>query len=253
MAFYLDLFTPETWDAFRRHGGQVSGFRERHERLARERIKAGDFLLCYLVGLSRWCGALEVASEAFRDDSPVFADPDPYVVRFRVRQIVALDPERSPPIFEDAIWGRLSETRGITKGTPGWATRFRGSLRRIGDADGDLLLGVLRRQAEAGAAYPLTDRDRRQLARKRTVTTLAGEVEVEVPDGRDEAEAVPAVPTVGQQRPAAVAPDGETRESIQVQAMLARVGAHMGFRVWVPPGDRARVLELVPPTSAPPS
>jgi hypothetical protein len=28
--------------------------------------------------------------------------------------------------------------------------------------------------------------------------------------------------------------------------MLARIGAQMGFRVWVPPGDRARVLELVP-------
>lgn len=245
MAFYLDLFTPETWDAFRRHGGQVSGFRERYERLARERIKPGDILLCYLVGLSRWCGALEVTSEAFRDETPIFGDPDPYVVRFRVRQVVALDPERSPPIFEDAIWDRLSETKGIEKGARGWATRFRGSLRRMDDVDGRLLLDVLRRQAEAQAIYPLTERDLRQLARKRTVRTLTGEVEVEVPDAREEAEAVPAAPPA-EQPISGAAPDGEARESIQVQAKLARVGAQMGFRVWVPPGDRARVLELVP-------
>jgi hypothetical protein len=244
MAFYLVLFTPETWDAFRSHGGQVSGFRERYERLARERIKVGDTLLCYLVGLSRWCGALEVASGAFRDETPIFGDPDPYVVRFRVRQVVALDPGRSPPIFEDAIWNHLSETKGIGKGARGWATRFRGSLRRIDDADGALLLGVLRRPSDTQATYPLTERDRRQLSRKRTVRTLTGEVEVEVPDA-EEAEAVPAAPPAAQPVSGA-APDGEARESIQVQAMLARIGAQMGFRVWVPPGDRARVLELVP-------
>jgi hypothetical protein len=29
MAYFLDLFTPETWDAFRKQGATVSGFRER--------------------------------------------------------------------------------------------------------------------------------------------------------------------------------------------------------------------------------
>ena len=58
VAFYPDLFTPETWDAFRRHGGGISGFRQRQEDVAR-RIKPGDIFLCYLVRLSRWCGALD--------------------------------------------------------------------------------------------------------------------------------------------------------------------------------------------------
>ncbi len=186
-----------------------------------------------------------MTSEAFRDESPIFGNPDPYVVRFRVRQVVGLDPERSPPIFEDAIWNRLSETKDIEKGARGWATRFRGSLRRIDDADGALLLDVLRRQADAQAIYPMTERDLRQLARKRTVRTLTGEVEVEVPDAREAAEAMPpARPAV--QPVSGTAPDGETRESIQVQAKLARIGAEMGFRIWVPASDRARVLELAP-------
>ena len=29
MRYYLDLFTPETWAAFRKHGGGISGFREK--------------------------------------------------------------------------------------------------------------------------------------------------------------------------------------------------------------------------------
>jgi hypothetical protein len=48
MRYYTDLFTPETWAAFRKHGATVSGFRERQRKTA-ERIEPGDRLLCYLV------------------------------------------------------------------------------------------------------------------------------------------------------------------------------------------------------------
>src|SRR5271169_4903540 len=37
----------------------------------------------------------------------------------------------------------------------------------------------------------------------------------------------------------------ETRQSIQVQAKIAEIGAKMGFRVWIPPADRTRVLDIV--------
>ena len=56
MAYFLDLFTPETWQAFRETGATVTGFRERQLRLARARVKEGDIFLCYLTRLSRWCG-----------------------------------------------------------------------------------------------------------------------------------------------------------------------------------------------------
>jgi hypothetical protein len=54
MAYFLDLFTPETWSAFREHGAGITGFKYRQRRVARERIKQGDIFLCYLVRLSRW-------------------------------------------------------------------------------------------------------------------------------------------------------------------------------------------------------
>ena len=58
----------------------------------------------------------------------------------------------------------------------------------------------------------------RQLTRKRTVRTLTGEVEVEVPDAREEAEAAPPAPPAARPVVRGAAPDGEARESIQVQA-----------------------------------
>ena len=45
MAYLLNLFTPETWLAFRESGATVTGFRERHRRLAGERVRQGDIFL----------------------------------------------------------------------------------------------------------------------------------------------------------------------------------------------------------------
>ena len=39
MKYHLDLFTPETWAAFREAGATVTGFRDRYRRLANERVE----------------------------------------------------------------------------------------------------------------------------------------------------------------------------------------------------------------------
>ena len=101
MAYILDLFTPETWLAFRENGATVTGFRERHRRLASERVSQGDIFVCYLTRLSRWCGVLQAESGAYHDDSPLLDDPDPYTVRFKVKPIVLLEPESAIPIYDD--------------------------------------------------------------------------------------------------------------------------------------------------------
>lgn len=79
--YWLNLFTPETWEAFRRHGGQVSGFRDRQRKTA-ETLQPGDLFVCYLVRLSRWCGLLRVISGPYVDAIPIFMDPDPFQVQF---------------------------------------------------------------------------------------------------------------------------------------------------------------------------
>ena len=67
--YWLDLFTVETWKEFLDHGGDVTGFREKRWKTV-QKIKHGDYLLCYLTGASRWVGLLEVTSEPVYDETP---------------------------------------------------------------------------------------------------------------------------------------------------------------------------------------
>ena len=252
MAYYLNLFTPETWDAFRRHGATISGFRERQLATARDRIKPGDILLCYLVRLSRWCGALEIKSPAFTNSTPIFSDPDPFLVRFKVSPLVLLDLDKSPPMLDATVWDNLEETKGITKGSRGWGINFRGSLRGISSADGAFLMQLLQKQLQIQKEYPLTERDQRHLTTKRKVQTLTGQVEVEVPEKEEdqdelvEHESGEAATHIAAE--ASKLDDFDVRQSIQIQAQIAEIGAKMGFRIWVPPSDRVRVLSVVQPT-----
>ena len=59
MAYFIDLFSPETYEAFKASAREVSGFRLRQKGLA-ERINKGDIFVCYLTRVSRWFGTLEV-------------------------------------------------------------------------------------------------------------------------------------------------------------------------------------------------
>ena len=93
MAYFLDLFSPETYEAFGRSTRNISGFRRRLENAANQ-IHPGDKLICYMTKLSRWFGILEVESECFIDQTPIFyPEDDPFVVRFKVRPLLwfALD------------------------------------------------------------------------------------------------------------------------------------------------------------------
>jgi hypothetical protein len=48
-SYWLDLFTGVTWNEFKAAGGKVSGFRESRWTTV-QKIKPGDYLLCYLTG-----------------------------------------------------------------------------------------------------------------------------------------------------------------------------------------------------------
>ncbi|MDE3259349.1 MAG: hypothetical protein OYM47_16095 [Gemmatimonadota bacterium] len=239
MAYFLDLFTPETWNAFRSIGATVTGFRERHRRIAKERVDAGDIFLCYLTRLSRWCGVLEAESEAYIDDSPIHDELAPFTVRFKVDPIVLLDAEMAIPIYDDRVWNTLSITKQHEKGTSTWTGFFRGSLNRIPEDDGRFLVEMLEKQKSNPKSFPFTERDRSRLAPPRRVRTIDREVEVEVPDLFDE-ESTPESEVTESK----LMSDG--RESIQYQAKVARIGVEMGFRIWVPKNDKLRVLEHIP-------
>jgi hypothetical protein len=236
MNYWLDLFTPFTWTRFKEHGATISGFRPRQRKTAFGKVEHGDYFLCYLVKLSRWCGVLEIASSAFEDSAPIFADEnDPFTIRFRVKPLVMLDFEHSIPIAEPSIWSQLSFTRDIEAGSFGWAqsAKLRQSLFPISAEDGLLLVDRIKEQNRAKRIYSLDSSDLRQIATRTVIRTEAGEVGIEVPD-REE----PQAPTVDH--------PVEVRESLRMQAKVAQLGSTLGFTIWIPPADRARVLELMP-------
>ena len=45
----------------------------------------------------------------------------------------------------------------------------------------------------------------------------------------------------------AVTPENTQRESIKIQALLGRIGESMGFKVWIPRGDKSRVEQVWQP------
>ena len=230
MAYFIDLFSPETYEAFTRSQRGTSGFRLRHKNMA-ERIKPGDVFVCYLTRLSRWCGLLEVIEGPFIDDKPIFVpENDPFVVRFRVRPTMWLDIDKALPIHDHAIWTGLSFTRGLERGSLSWTGKVRGSLVRLEDRDGTFLAEALTAQTATGKAYPLSEQDAGKLT-THTVTRLDKVVTVSVPED------------TGVTGTAEVAPEAETRESIRIQALIATIGARMGMSIWIPRADRGGVLK----------
>jgi hypothetical protein len=231
MAYFIDLFSPETYAAFARSSRDISGFRPRHKNVA-EKIKPGDVFVCYLTRLSRWFGLLEVIKGPFIDDTPVFVqENDPFVVRFRVRPTVWLAIEKGIPIHDDAVWSGLTFTRGLERGSLAWTGKVRGSLVRLDDQDGIFLAEKLTVQAASGKAYPLSEHDSRKLA-THTVNRPDKVITVSVPED-----------TAAVETPEVVQQD-EIRESIRVQAMIATIGARMGMSIWIPRADRAGVLKV---------
>jgi hypothetical protein len=236
MAYYLDLFTPDTWAGFRRNGGTISGFRERQIKSA-EKIKPGDIFLCYLVRVSRWCGVLKVTSTHFTDNTPIFSDPDPFTVRFRVEPLIVLDLEQSIPILDVEVWSQLALTKGVKRGVVGWAqfVNLRASLREINVPDGETLVELLTAQSKELKPYPLSAVDKQRIGLKSTVRTVDRSVVVEVPADEEV------------EKTADELSKGVFRESYKVQATIARIGAEMGFRIWIPKSDRQSILEQLAP------
>ena len=128
MAYYIDLFSPETYERFLHSDRTVTGFRKKSLNTARK-MKVGDKLICYLTKLSRWIGVLEITSPCFEDKTPRFLEEDdPFVVRFKVKPIVLLEKDKAIPIKDSRVWNTLSFTKGLEHNSTAWTGKVRGSL-----------------------------------------------------------------------------------------------------------------------------
>jgi predicted RNA-binding protein len=156
--YWLDLFTGTTWDEFQAAGGDVSGFREPRWRIVRQ-INPGDYLLCYMTGISRWIGVLEVVSEPFRESVPIWND-EIFPCRVRVRPIVTLTPETAVPVIE--LRDQLSAFHNLTN-PHAWTSHFRGSPTRWKSSDGEAVVAAVRDAKDDPVVRPV---DAEKLARR---------------------------------------------------------------------------------------
>jgi hypothetical protein len=216
MAYYVSLLSPETYEAFSNSKRNVSGYRPSQRRAAR-RVRPGDKFVCYMTKLSRWVGVLEVIGRPFEDDAPIFPDNDPFVIRFHVKPLAWLDKGKAIPVHEDRVWDQLSFTRDEETGTSTWTGKVRRSLNSLPAEDARFPQQLIIAQGSEGDEFPIDEKEYRKLVTHR-VRRLDREVTVSVPEDTLKEKA----PTVD---------DTEVRESIQIQALLASIGASTGMRI----------------------
>lgn len=142
-SYWLDLFTIETWKEFLDHGGDVAGFGETR-RANVNRIRPGDYLLCYLIRVSRWVGLLEVAGEAFFDEKPIWSSKV-FPWRIAVRVVLALPPEHGIPVLD--MREELTVFRNLHNQNK-WQGPFLGSPTKWKTSDGEAIVRALQ-QAKA--------------------------------------------------------------------------------------------------------
>ncbi|MCB9422921.1 MAG: EVE domain-containing protein [Ardenticatenaceae bacterium] len=230
MTYYVNLFSPETYEAFSKSDRTVSGFRLRQKNVA-GKINVGDRLICYMTKLSRWIGVLEVIETYYEDDTPIFyLEKDPFVIRFKVKPTAWLAKERAIPIRDNRVWDVLSFTKGHDKKSSSWTGKLRSSLNRLNKADGEFLENLILKQISNGEDFPLDEKEYEKLITHQ-VRRLDKTVTVSVPKDEDE-EILPATP-----------PTTDIRESTKIQALIGKIGLTMGMHIWIPKNDRSAVLK----------
>ncbi len=233
--YWLDLFTGATWQEFVDAGSAVSGFRERRWKTV-QRIKPGDYLLCYLTGVSRFIGVLEVTSEPYWDETPIWKD-EVFPCRVKVEAIAALTPETAVPIFE--LKEQLTIFQNL-KSPIAWTGHVRGSPVKWKDPDGEAVVYAVMEAVEYPVERPV---DASKLAhRPKALAGKGGSFTVPEDTEQDTKDVVAKkAPTSAPTDDAAVdVSSKETTAHTEIQWELLKLGSDMGLDVWVARNDRGR-------------
>jgi hypothetical protein len=218
--YWIDLFTVETWQEFRDHGSDVTGFSENRWTTV-SKIKPGDYLLCYLTRASRWVGLLEVTGEAFLDDSPIWKSRT-YPSRLPVRAVVALAPEYGVPVME--LREELTVFQNLSNPNK-WQGPFRGSPTKWKSADGEAIVRALQDAEANPVKRPLGRSARSQPKPVGQLTALNGTLTV------PEDEPLESI---------ALEPEPTGTTHTEIQYLLLKLGSDMGFSVHVASNDQSR-------------
>ena len=138
--YWLDLFAGKTWEKFLQNGAKVSGFRERKRKMT-QKIHPGDYFLCYLTGISRFIGVLEVKSECYVDNTLIWEEAA-FQYRFKVELIYQLTPKSAIPIHN--LGEKLSLFKNLAS-KKAWTGFFRGCPVEFSQEDG-IIIWVIKKK-----------------------------------------------------------------------------------------------------------
>ena len=218
--YWLDLFTGITWQEFNDGGAKVSGFRESRWKTV-QKLQPGDYLLCYLTGISRLVGVLEVISKPYKDNAPIWKDYD-FPSRVDVKVVVALTPETAIPIKD--LEATLSIFQNL-KYPKSWTGHLRGSPSRWKPEDGEAVVRALLEARENPQHRPV---DQQKLNRKpQGLESKLGPVTIPGIEAQVESEVTGPVAN-------------EITKHLEIQYLLLKLGSDMGFAVWAARNDRNR-------------
>lgn len=228
--YWLDLFSYQTWQEFLNAGGTISGFRENRWKTV-QNIKPGDYLLCYLTGVSRWIGLLEVTGPAFQDRAPIWKDFH-FPARVPVRIVAKLETATAVPV--QAMKDKLPLFQNL-KGPNSWTGHFRGSPAKWTSENGTMVVEAILAAERDPVERPV---DPAKLTKVPPILKTASGQSVTVPE--DDALAAPAPdvngPDVATTDAPVVAAKDETAHT-EIQWMLAKLGNDLGLGVWVAKND----------------
>lgn len=231
MNYWLNLFTGTTWEESRKAGSKVSGFRHRMRNIVAQ-VKPGDILVCYMTGVMRWVGALEVLGPS--DDTRDIWSVADFPVRLSVSPLIMLEPENGVPMRE--LEGRVEFYQG--KEDRG---KFKGFIRRSpnlfrGSQDGEFVMNLLRKAEQDPTNRPV---DPAKLARRPLL-------KAETRRGKKKVETLVSIPDTEESLDEQTHPEVEVAVATthtEIQHRLLQLGSDMGFDVWVARNDRGRTCK----------
>lgn len=238
MNYYINLFSPNTANAFANSDQSVTGFRiSRKTYVENQNIKKGDKFICYCTKIQRFIGILEALESYYIDESPLFVSKDdPFILRFKVKPIVWLSLDKGIPIHNDLMWNNLSFTKDLSKNSTNWTYKVFSSPYIWSKKDSEFIEKELINQSKILKTYPFTDKDEKNLRGSKIKISEGKEISVSVPENEEEKEIKE---NISNKR--------ELRESLKVQSLLAEIGEKLGFKIWLPINDKNKILELWKP------
>jgi predicted RNA-binding protein len=217
--YWLDLFTAQTWNEFLQAGGTVSGFKESRWSTV-SKIKPGDFLLCYVIGISRWVGLLEVTSDPYKDVNRIWSK-DIFPSRMKVKPIITLKLETAIPIRE--LQESLSYFKDLRRPNS-WVGHFRGSPTREKFDDAQVIIAAMKNAVD----HPVERLfDSKKLSRHRNTYNIKN-IEITIPEKENENNASDL---------------SDTRENVtheEIQWLLLKLGQDLGLELWVAKNDKSK-------------